>query len=324
LSVNHYKLPVAYQYSVGVQRSLSARTVLAVMYVGNQSRQQIYYENINLPDPSNLPGLIGGTIQYNNVVPYKGFNALSMSTDGANAHYNGLQVDLNSQVKRDLSLRVFYTLSRSIDPSNQTNGGGGGGDLVAVSNPYAGWQYDVGRSGYDRLHNFSANFIYSLPFLRNSTNGFLRSVVAGWELSGIVSIESGLPLNVTISGPQGGNGLPSATNRPDKVGALVAPHTKDQWMTDSAFALPTVGSWGNLGYDAINGPGRDNWNLSLFKSFLFNEARGSQFELRLETFNTFNHPQIQSVPTGFGSSNFGQPNGFFPGRIVQLGGKLSF
>ncbi|HLZ42337.1 MAG TPA: TonB-dependent receptor [Candidatus Sulfotelmatobacter sp.] len=324
LAVNHYKLPVAYQYSVGVQHALANRTILAVMYVGNQSRQQNYYQNINLPDPSTLPGLIGGTLQYNNVVPYKGFNALSMSTDGANAHYNGLQVDLNSQIKRDLSLRVFYTLSRSIDPSNQTNGGGGGGDLVAISNPYAGWQYDVGRSGYDRLHNFSANFIYSLPFLRNSTNGFLRSVVGGWEFSGIVTIESGLPLNVTISGPQGGNGLPSATNRPDKVGALVAPHTKDQWMTDSAFALPAVGAWGNLGYDAIDGPGRDNWNLSLFKSFLFNEARGSQFELRLETFNTFNHPQIQSVPTGFGSSNFGQPNGFFPGRIVQLGGKISF
>jgi hypothetical protein len=326
LAVNRYKLPVAYQYSVGVQHSIANRTVLAVMYVGNQSRQQNYYNNINLPDPSVLPALIAGTQAggYNAVVPYKGFSALSMSTDGANAHYNGLQVDLNSQIKRDLSLRVFYTLSRSIDPSNQTNGGGGGGDLVAVSNPYAGWRYDVGRSGYDRLHNFSTNFIYSLPFMRNASNGLLRSVVGGWEVSGIVTIESGLPLNVTISGAQGGNGLPSANNRPDKTGSLVAPHTKQQWMTASAFGLPAVGAWGNLGYDAVDGPGRDNWNLSVFKNFVFNEARGSQFELRLETFNTFNHPQISSVPTGFGSSNFGQPNGFFPGRIIQLGGKVSF
>ena len=326
LAVNQYKLPLAYQYSVGVQHSLSSRTVLAVMYVGNQSRQQNYYNNINLPDPSVLPALINGTQAggYNAVVPYKGFGNINMSTDGAQAHYNGLQVDLNSQIRRDLSLRVFYTLSRSIDPSNQTNGGGGGGDLVAVSNPYAGWQYDVGRSGYDRLHNLSANFIYTLPFLRNSSNAFARTVVGGWEVSGIVTIESGLPLNVTISGPQGGQGLPSANNRPDKTGALVAPHTKQQWMTSSAFTNPAVGAWGTLGYDAIDGPGRDNWNLSLFKSFVFNEARGSQFELRLETFNTFNHPQISSVPTGFGSSNFGQPNGFFPGRIVQLGGKISF
>jgi hypothetical protein len=95
-------------------------------------------------------------------------------------------------------------------------------------------------------------------------------------------------------------------------------------VTGSGFSNPAPGEWGNFPYDGLRGPGRDNWNLSVFKNFVFNEARGSAFELRLETFNTFNHPQIQSVPTGFGSTNFGQPNGFFPGRIVQLGGKISF
>jgi hypothetical protein len=218
---------------------------------------------------------------------------------------------------------VFYTLSRSYDSSNQTNGGGGGGDLVSVSNPYAGWRYDWGPSGYDRLNNLSFNFIYDVPFLRHSSNAFARTVVGGWELSGIVTIESGLPLNVTLTGAQGGNGV-GGNNRPDKTGAIVTPHTKAQWLTDSGFGNPTIGDWGNFGYDGVRGPGRDNWNISLFKNFVFNEARGSQFELRLETFNTFNHPQISSVPTGVGSTNFGQPNGFFPGRIVQLGGKISF
>lgn len=335
LAVNHYKLPVAYQYSVGVQHALANRTILAVMYVGNQSRQQNYYTDINLPDPSQLPGIIDHTVQRNNVNPYLGFGSIKMSTDGANAHYNGLQVDLNSQIKRDLSLRVFYTLSRSIDSSNQTNGGGGGGDLVSVSNPYAGWKYDVGPSGYDRLNNLSVNFIYELPFMRHASNALARTLVGGWELSGIVTIESGLPLNITMTGDAGGNGV-GGNNRPDKVGSFVAPHTKQQWITDSAFGAPPVGAWGNLPYDAVRGPGRDNWNLSVFKSFLINEARGSQFELRLETFNTFNHPQIQNIPTGVGcdptlpppqcggTSDFGQPNGFFPGRIVQLGGKITF
>jgi len=323
LAVNQYKLPVAYQYSAGIQHSFAARTVLAVMYVGNQSRHQNYYTDINLPDPSQLPGIIGHTVQRNNVNPYLGFGSIRMSTDGANAHYNGLQIDLNSQIKRDLSLRVFYTLSRSIDSSNQTNGGGGGGDLVSVSNPYAGWKYDIGPSGYDRLHNLSFNFIYNLPFMRHASNAFARTVVGGWEFSGIVSIGSGLPLNVTLTGDQGGNGV-GGNNRPDKVGALVAPHTKAQWITGSGLATPALGVWGNLPYDAVRGPGRDNWNLSVFKNFVISETRGSQFELRLETFNTFNHPQIKDVPTGLGSSNYGQPNGFFPGRIVQLGGKLTF
>jgi hypothetical protein len=64
--------------------------------------------------------------------------------------------------------------------------------------------------------------------------------------------------------------------------------------------------------------------MSLFKNFVFSEARGSQFELRLETFNSFNHPQISGMPTNFGDAHFGQPNGFFPGRIIQLGGKITF
>jgi hypothetical protein len=320
LAVDRYKLPVAYQYSFGVQHSLASRTVLAVMYVGNQSRQQNYYTDINLPDPAQLPGIIDHTVQRNNVNPYLGFGQVRMSTNGANAHYNGLQVDLNSQVRRDLSLRVFYTLSRSEDP---TTGGSGGGDLSNVSNPYGGWQYDMGRSGYDRLHNLSFNFIYELPFMRHASNALARTLVGGWEVSGIVTIESGTPLNIGLTGDQGGNGI-GGTNRPDKTGALSTPHTKQQWITGSAFAPPAVGDWGTLGHNAIDGPGRDNWNLSLFKNFVFSEARGSQFELRLETFNTFNHPQISGMPTNFGDAHFGQPNAFFPGRIVQLGGKITF
>jgi len=320
LAVDQYKLPRAYQYSFGVQHSLASRTVLSVMYVGNQSRQQNYYQDINLPDPSKLPGIIGHTIQRNTVNPYQGFGSISMSTDGAAAHYNGLQVDLNSQIKRDLSLRVFYTLSRSIDP---TTGGSGGGDLSSVSNPYGSWQYDVGRSGYDRLHNLSFNFIYDIPFLRHASSALARTVVGGWEVSGIVTIESGTPLNIGLTGDQGGNGV-GGSNRPDKTGKLVSPHSKQQWITNSAFSFPTTGDWGNLAHNAIDGPGRDNWNLSVFKNFVFSEARGSQFELRLETFNTFNHPQISGMPTGLGDAQFGIPNGFFPGRIVQLGGKITF
>jgi hypothetical protein len=340
LSVDRYRLPVVYQYSAGIQRSLASRTVLAVMYVGNQSRQQNYYSDINLPDPSNLLGIIGPSrVQRNTVNPYQGFGSINMSTSGANAHYNGLQVDLNSQIKRDLSLRVFYTLSRGYDP---TTAGSGGGDLGTVSNPYSAWTYDAGRGGYDRLHNLSFNFIYDLPFMRNSSNAVLKTLVGGWEVSGIVTIESGVPYNVTLNHgqaipvalcnppgsscgnyDQGGNGV-GGTNRPDRTGSIVAPHTKQQWVTGSGFAIPDPGAWGNFPHNGLDGPGRDNWNLSLFKNFVFSEERGSHLELRLETFNTFNHPQIQNIGLGFGASDFGVPNSFFPGRIIQLGGKISF
>ncbi len=92
--------------------------------------------------------------------------------------------------------------------------------MGTVSNSYEGWKYDWGRGGYDRLNNLSFNFIYSLPFMRNSSNAVLKTLVGGWEVSGIVTIESGTPLNITLSGGQGGNGV-GGTNRPDKAGSIV-------------------------------------------------------------------------------------------------------
>lgn len=102
------------------------------------------------------------------------------------------------------------------------------------------------------------------------------------------------------------------------------PHTLSQWFDPSAFADPAVGAWGNLGYNAVRGPGRDNWNISLFKNFVLSESRGSRFELRIETFNTWNHTQFNGIGTTFSNSNFGQVTSAFDPRIFQLGGKIYF
>jgi carboxypeptidase family protein len=329
LSVNNYKLPVSYQYSVGVQRSLSAKTVLSVSYVGNQNRHQSDRSEYNLPDPSALPALIGGA-KYSLApgLPFTGFRSIRLTSAGGNSHYNGLQMDLNSQVGRDLQLRAFYTLSRAEDPSN---GGTGGGDLNNVSNPYLGWRYDIGPSGFDRTHVAVVNFIYDIPVFRGNQSRLLKTTLGGWQVSGIVTLESGIPINIGISGGQGGNGLPNATNRPNLVGSISYPQAGVpgkqqgiQYIDPSAFALPTLGAFGNLGHNALRRPGRDNWNLSLFKSFVFSETRGSRVEFRVETFNTWNHTQFNGVSNNLGSSNFGQFTSAFDPRIMQLGLKAYF
>ncbi len=334
LGVSDYKLPASYQWSIGVQRSLNSKSVLSVSYVGNQNRHQNDYSEYNLPDQSALPALIGGA-NYSSQpsLPFKGFHSVRLAANEANSHYNGLQIDLNSQVKRDLQLRAFYTLSRTIDP---TTGGSGGGDLSNVSNPYAGWKYDVGPGGYDRTHNVGVNFIYDIPLFRNNQSRLVKTVLGGWELSGIITVSSGLPINIGLTGNQGGgNGLPNGTNRPDLVGKISYPSTvlagnqKIQYIDPSAFAVPALGSFGNLGHNALRGPGRDNWNLSLFKGFVFSEARGSRLEFRLQTYNTWNHTQFRGdtgggISNNFGSSNFGQFTQAFDPRIVELGLKLYF
>jgi len=321
LAVNEYKQPASYQYSVGVQRQLKANSVLSVSYVGNQNRYQNNYREINLPSESSLPALIGGA-QYNTApgLPYPGFHSINLSTNETNSHYNGLQVDLTSHL-RNLTLRAYYTLSRAIDP---TNAGSGGGDLGNVSNPYLGWKYDKGPSGFDRTHNGAVNFIYDIPFLRNSSNRLLKSTVGGWEVSGIVTLTSGLPINPQLTGGQSGNGLNNATNRPDQVSSVSYPRTASQWFDRAAFAPPAMGAWGNAGHNSLRGPGRDNWNLSLFKSFTFNEARGSRLELRAESFNTWNHAEFNQVSNALGSNNFGQVTSAFDPRVFQFGAKLYF
>jgi hypothetical protein len=334
LGVSDYKLPASYQWSIGVQHALNSRSVLSVSYVGNENRHQNDYNEYNLPDQSVLPALIGGA-NYSSQpsLPFKGYHSIRLAANEANSHYNGLQIDLNSQIKRDLQLRAFYTLSRTIDP---TTGGSGGGDLSNVSNPYLGWKYDDGIGGYDRTHNVGVNFIYDIPLFRNSQSRFVKTALGGWQISGIITVSSGLPINVGISGSQGGgNGLPNGTNRPDLTGSISYPSTvlpgaqQIQYIDPSAFSLPAIGTFGNLDHNALRGPGRDNWNMSLFKSFVFSEARGSRLEFRFQTYNTWNHTQFRGdtgggISNNFGSANFGQFTQAFDPRIIELGLKLYF
>src|SRR5580700_317049 len=131
LAINEYNQPASYQFSLGVQHALGARTVMSISYVGNTNRNQNDYRQINLPTQSALIPLINGVAgaNYNTAagLPYPGFHSIDLSTNEANSHYNGLQLDLNSQVGKDLFLRAFYTYSKTIDPGSGNSQGSNGG-----------------------------------------------------------------------------------------------------------------------------------------------------------------------------------------------------
>jgi hypothetical protein len=118
--------------------------------------------------------------------------------------------------------------------------------------------------------------------------------------------------------------------RPDLVTPVSYPKTVGSWFSPNSFAAPAPGTWGNLPFDALRGPGRQNWNLSLFKEFVINEARGSRVEFRAESFNTFNHTQFGGpgqnggISTNLGSSNFGAVTSAWDPRVFQLGLKLIY
>jgi hypothetical protein len=346
-----YKVPTSYQYSLGVQQSLGQNAVFSVSYVGNQNRWQSYSQETALPPQSALPGLAcvnskssacasvaPVTTPFNGLVNYLGFNSILLNTTGANSNYNSLQAEVHGRVTHDLQLQAAYTYSRALDPTTGNFAGGDSFDLDHVSNPYVGWRYDRGPSPFDRTHIAFVNFVYDLPILRNSSNQLLKSTIGGWQLSGIVTVMSGTPLNIGCTSTCGA-GYSSVSNifpggdllsRPDIVGALSYPKTVSSWFNPSVFTAPPPGTWGNLGYNALRGPGRNNWNLALFKEFVINEERGSRVEFRAESFNTWNHTQFGGpgqnggISANLGASNFGAITSAWDPRVFQLGLKLIY
>jgi hypothetical protein len=328
INANDYKEPVTYQYSLGVQQALSAKSVLSLSYVGSQNRHQNDYQEVNLPNAALLPALVAsGGAGINQDYNFAGYGGIRLAQNEANGNYNSLQADLHGNIRNDLQLQFGYTYAKSIDSSGST---GSGADLNNVTNPYIGWRYDLGPSIFDRTNVAFTNFVYQIPFLKNSDNHLLKTVAGGWSLSGIVTMESGAPLNMGVSGSTVNNVIPNSGNRPNLVGSISYPKTAAEWFNPAAFAAPTPGTYGDLGHDAVRGPGRDDWNLSLFKSFVISEARGSRFEFRAESFNTWNHTQFKGdfnnggISTNVGSGNFGAVTAAFDPREFQLGAKLIF
>jgi hypothetical protein len=335
----NYPPPVSYQYSLGVQQALGTRTVFGVSYVGSQSRHENYYQEINLPPIGDVPELVasGGT-GINQLMTYPGYHGIRLAENGGNASYNSLQVDLHGKVRRDLQLQFAYTYSRSIDEVGAASNSGG--DLSNTTNPYAGPAYDRGPSNYDRTHVAFVNFVYELPFFRDSSSRFLKATAGGWAFSGIITMETGAPLNLGVSGNNAASVIPNAGgsssnnngNRPDVVAPISYPKTVAEWFNPASFAAPACltgpDCWGNLGFDALRGPGRDNWDLSLIKTFALTERFKLQFHA--DSFNIWNHTQFKGdannggISLDQGSSNFGAITSAFDPRVFQLALKVLF
>jgi hypothetical protein len=327
LNSTDYKNPGSMQYSVGLQQQLGRDSILSIAYVGNQNRHQFAYRQFNLPPESDLVNLIGASsYTYDTALQYVGFSSINQAECAENSHYNGFQVQLKSRLHRDLTLDASFTWSRTIDPG-VVSASNANSDDSQTDNPYS-YKYDVGPSILDRTAIGLVSFVYDIPWLRHSNNHLLRTGLGGWELSAIGTMETGIPLPITLSGSQSANAVQNGTNRPDITGSVSNPHTYAQWFSGN-FSVPTPSAappygWGNLPNGAVRSPGRDNWNISLFKDFVLNETRGSLIELRFESFNTLNHTQFNGVSNSYGSSNFGAVTSVWDPRVFQFGIKLKF
>lgn len=334
IEADKYKLPSSAQYSAGVQHQLAAGTIFDVSYVGTMQRHQSLDRDINLPPVSALPGLIASSSNYNLLLPYRGFAGIRQYHNEANGLYNSLQTSMHLKIRQDLQAQFGYTYAHAYDTS-QNNGNGF--DLNNISNPYAGWKFDWGPSIFDRHQVAFLTYEWTLPIFSHSTD-LTSKLLGGWQLAGSSVFQGGGPLNVTLGGNQGSNGLQNGTNRPDLIGSIYYPKTRTakgmQWFSpgfgvnNPTFGTPVPGQWGNLPWNALRGPGSQNWNMALHKVFTFTE--NSNLELRAEAFNVFNHTQWIAngnqggIGTNLNGGNFGLITSASAPRQLQLAGKIYF
>ena len=105
---------------------------------------------------------------------------------------------------------------------------------------------------------------------------------------------------------------------PTSSGSVQLSEDGEELVQHSAFSPTVAGTWGNLPFNSVRGPGRQNWNLALFKQFVFSETRGSKLEFRAEFFNAFNHTEFNNVSNTFTNGDFGAVTSAHDPREIQL------
>ncbi len=341
------QIPTYYGYNLGIQQQLPASVILSITYVGNTGRHEQYSYNLNTLPVGAANAVVNAAGQSllqsannvsNAIVPYKGYSSILYTKYDANSNYNGLQTQLQRRFSRNLVITADYTFSKTIDLTDDDDNVN---ELVDAYHP----QRDRAVAGYDRTNVFNVNYVYTAPTFLN--HGFLyRQALGGWELSGITRFWSGEPFSIFANGNPGTLGpgqLNNASNSNASVYANYTPQagqklytkTYAQYFNPLLFSRPLDNTLGNTSRDQFRGPGINNWNISVYKNFPFTER--THLQLRLETFNTFNHTQFATifnsinVPEGPGDpvtagnrSNSGGVSGTYDPRNIQLAGKFFF
>ena len=328
------KLPTIMNFSLSVQRKLWAGTILDVGYAGSLGRHLQWERNLNsIPLGADFaaanqdPTTPGKPLPSAFLRAIPGYAAIESLENNGSSNYHSLQVSARRRFAHYLQFGAAWTWSKTMD-YNDT-------DLSEVNllAPFRSWNY--GLASFDRTHIVKLNYLLDVPNLP-VRGALLRGALHGWQLSGITSFISGAPLSVgySLTTAVDISGTPDLTPRPVVTGNASLPKSRqtfNQFFDTSVFHLPAVGTIGNAGRTVIRGPGLNNWDMAVAKSFPLREKL--RLQLRMEAYNAFNHTQFTGVNTTAqfnpangqqGNAAFGQFTSTANPRQVQLAVKLNF
>jgi hypothetical protein len=246
--------------------------------------------------------------------------------------YHSLQLKAENRYSRGMQFLATYTFAKSIDDrsGSAVTGGGDSNPSDFPQNPFD-WDADRAVSNFDVRHRFVAAFNYNLPFARGSAwgangNPLVHEMLTGWQVNGIVTLQSGLPFTV-FAASSAQCGCSAGDMRADLIGNPLPPGFHQSiggWFDPQAFADPAPGQYGTAGRNIIEGPGLANLDLSLFRRFTFGETRAIQ--LRGECFNLLNHPNFLDPSTVANATwnSGGVITEAMPARVGQVALKFIF
>jgi hypothetical protein len=279
--VRNRKDTYAQEWSVAIQQELPASFTGMISYIGTKGTNIMNRSYVNLINP--MTGLR----------PYPQFGQIELRAKDSNSEFNGLQLSVRRFLRRGWLMSGNYMWSHAINDGSL----GSGVEDVFPENVSCR-RCDRASSDQDARHSFSVFSVYELPFGQGKRflrePGILRSLGGGWELTGIVAGRTGLPVNITIdrtsaSLPDGNSG----NQRPEYVAGVPLTPAQGQsptlWINPAAFAVPTKGTWGDLGRNAFRGPALWQVDTAIQRRVALTERLA--LELRGECFNLFNRAQ---------------------------------
>jgi Carboxypeptidase regulatory-like domain len=308
------------QWSFDVQRELWEGTALDLQYLGSNTSHldRSFFNNTPAPGP--------GAVDPRR--PSQNFRSRRIIQNDLVADYDAFSVILRKRMTHGFQADLHYTWSRTRDISTHSNGGGQTMDNYDIFRDY-------GPANWDVPHRFVASYIYDIPFLKDSSNALLKYAVAGWQVSGITTIQSGTPVNITIASDLANIGI-SGLQRPDLVGGVPELNCEENsagatqverrqlinCYDASAFRLPAQFTFGDAGRNILRGPKFVSTDLSLLKNIPVGGT--ARLQVRVEMFNVFNNVNFGNPNASFGAAAFGRITSAGSMRQIQLGGKLIF
>jgi hypothetical protein len=262
-----------------IQQQLGKDFVGQVSYIGGEGHHLFSKYTVNLINP-----LTGKR-------PLANFGSFGLKANDGNNNFNTLQASLERRFIRGLLFQTNYMWSHGI-----TDASIGSGESVTFQD-MACRACDRSSSSIDVRHVVTMNGVYELPFARRNR------LLGGWEVAGIASARTGLPVNITVS--RTAAALPdgnTSSQRPNLVPGVpiyAANQSINNWFNPAAFSAPANGTWGNLGRYIANGPGAFEIDSSLQKRFRVTERLALNF--RAAAYNLANHPEYKTPGASVGS-----------------------